>query len=888
MPPSTGMRFGRYELLTPIGVGGMGEVWRARDHDLQRDVAVKFLPEPFAGDAVRLNRFAQEARAASQLNHPNIVTIHEFGETSDPPYIVMELVQGRTLRELVADGGPPGVRRLLEIGAQVADGLAKAHAAGIVHRDLKPENVMVTDDGFVKILDFGLAKLRADDSGERRPWVDSRAPTWPDSASPKTAAGVVLGTVGYMSPEQARGGVVDYRTDQFTLGAMLYELATGRQAFHRESPPQTLAAIIEDEPEPIATVSPAIPPPVRWLIEGRCLAKDPAERYASTLDLARDLRQLREHVSETLSSPSAVSRLRRLAPLSRRALLLALPLVALAVLLPALASHLPDRIATALHLRPLPAEKRLVVLPFRPIGGEPDLAAAADGTFYLVSTRLASLERYQGSLAVEPPGNVLQARVASAEQAEQALGANLVVTGSVRSVPGGTRYTATLEDTRSRKVLRAGEAAALDELVDLIVHMLELELGPDARSALRASDAGAAEAATLTAQGLAYKPYADGRTALERYDQSQSLAHAIELFGRALERDPRYALAHAALGEAYWRLYVIEKRPELVELAERHCARAIGLDDLLAPAWLTLGVVHAGTGRADQALDDLRRALDRDPRSAEAHRELAYAYQRLARWDEAEAAYRAAIALRPQSWAAYNYFGQFLTQRGRYKEAETAFRQALARAPENARAWANLGAALIYQQRMAEAEEALRHALRVHAGPDAVSNLGSLQFYQGHYADAARTFESATALGTRDYRMWRNLGVARYWAPGERAKAAEAYRQAIPLAEAERKVDPRNALLVAELADCHAMVGEATAARALATEAASLAPADGNTAQVVAGVFEQLGERRSALEHLARALRSGYSRSLIDADPSFAELRKDPRYAALAETQKKG
>ena len=173
MPPTSGMRFGRYELATRIGAGGMGEVWRAHDQDLHRDVAVKFLPERFAADSLRLGRFSQEARAASSLNHPNIVTIHEIGETSGMPYIVMELVQGHTLRELVLDGRPLPVRRLLEIGAQMADGLAKAHAAGIVHRDLKPENVMVTDDGFVKILDFGLAKLRSDASGERQQWFDS-------------------------------------------------------------------------------------------------------------------------------------------------------------------------------------------------------------------------------------------------------------------------------------------------------------------------------------------------------------------------------------------------------------------------------------------------------------------------------------------------------------------------------------------------------------------------------------------------------------------------------------------------------------------------------------------------------------------------------------------
>ena len=307
MPPSAGLRFGRYELLSRLGAGGMGEVWRARDHDLHRDVAVKFLPERFAADANRMGRFAQEARAASSLNHPNIITIHEIGQTSGLPFIVMEVVEGHTLRELIPsrEGRPLALRRLLEIGAQIADGLAKAHAAGIVHRDLKPENVMVTADGFVKVLDFGLAKLRGEGREGQEQWFDSAAPTWPESPSPQTAVGAVLGTAGYMSPEQARGRAVDYRSDQFTLGAILYEMATGHQAFRRETSAQTIAAIIDATPEPIATLNPQVPPPLRWLIEGRCLAKDPNERYAATQDLARELRDLRERLSGSDASSSS-------------------------------------------------------------------------------------------------------------------------------------------------------------------------------------------------------------------------------------------------------------------------------------------------------------------------------------------------------------------------------------------------------------------------------------------------------------------------------------------------------------------------------------------------------------------------------------------------------
>ena len=270
----------------------MGEVWRARDSRLAREVAIKVLPSELAADQERLKRFEKEARSASSLNHPSIVTIYEVGQAESVSYIAMELVEGKTLRELLLSG-PLSIKRLLQIGTQVADGLARAHEAGIVHRDLKPENVMVTKDGLAKILDFGLAKLThaGPGSGDQ-----TNLPT-----QTATTPGVVMGTVGYMSPEQATGNPVDYRSDQFSLGSLLYEMATGTKAFQRKTAVETLSAIIRDEPEPVGTANSQVPPPLRWVIE-RCLAKDPEERYASTRDLARELATVRDHLSEAFSS----------------------------------------------------------------------------------------------------------------------------------------------------------------------------------------------------------------------------------------------------------------------------------------------------------------------------------------------------------------------------------------------------------------------------------------------------------------------------------------------------------------------------------------------------------------------------------------------------------
>ncbi len=288
MTLSAGTRLGPYEILAPIGAGGMGEVYRAKDPRLGREVAIKVLPASFSQDADRLHRFEQEARSASALNHPNIITIHEIGAADSTSYIAMEFVDGTSLRELLAAGALPG-KRLLDVAVQIADGLAKAHGVGIVHRDLKPENVMVSKDGFVKLLDFGLAKLFTA--------PQEQVSGMPTVVQQETQPGTVMGTVGYMSPEQASGRPVDFRSDQFALGSILYEMATGKRAFQRGTAAQTLAAIIQDDPEPVVQVNPRAPAPFRWIVE-RCLAKDPDERYASTRDLARDLKSVREHISE--------------------------------------------------------------------------------------------------------------------------------------------------------------------------------------------------------------------------------------------------------------------------------------------------------------------------------------------------------------------------------------------------------------------------------------------------------------------------------------------------------------------------------------------------------------------------------------------------------------
>ena len=276
---------GHYRVLGKIGCGGMGVVYEAEDLKLGRHVALKFLPEELAEDPESLQRFRREARSASALNHPNICTVYEVDEANGRAFIAMELVEGKTLRELLVSGSLP-MRKAIEIAAQVAEGLTKAHEAGIAHRDLKPENLMVSHDGFVKILDFGLAKLAS--PSENVGYVARHV---------ADAPGLVLGTVGYMSPEQASGQQLDFRSDQFSFGLVLYEMVTGKRAFQRSTAAETLVAILREQAEPIGTQNRDAPAPLCWAIE-RCLAKEPDKRYVSTRDLARELAAIRDRFSE--------------------------------------------------------------------------------------------------------------------------------------------------------------------------------------------------------------------------------------------------------------------------------------------------------------------------------------------------------------------------------------------------------------------------------------------------------------------------------------------------------------------------------------------------------------------------------------------------------------
>jgi tetratricopeptide (TPR) repeat protein len=875
------MRFGRYELLSTLGAGGMGEVWRARDQDLHRDVAVKFLPERFAADATRLGRFAQEARAASSLNHPNIVTIHEIGETSGLPYIVMELVEGHTLRELILtrESHPFTTRRLLEIGAQIAEGLAKAHSAGIVHRDLKPENVMVTADGFVKVLDFGLAKLRGDGSGGQEQWFDSAAPTWPGSPSPQTAVGAVLGTAGYMSPEQARGRAVDYRSDQFTLGEILYEMATGRQAFRCETPAQTIAAIIDDPPEPLATLSPALPPPARWIIE-RCLAKEPAERYASTLDLARELRNVRERLPEVDSSGSAPhgTGMARVPPAWRRTA--GIGLAALAIL--ALAGgvlELWKRSGPGTPGRP----PVVAVLPLTNLTGQEEYDRAAVGIAEVVVAALAEINGVQ--VLSRPSTLAYRDRKGDLPGVARALDASYLLDGVLQRSQDRLRVSLSLVRSPSNVVEWSGTFdGAFPQLFEL-----QSRVADGVANALRVSITPAERAridARPTASPSAWEEYTSALALLDRVDRPGNAERAITHLKAALEADARFAGAHAALGRACWDRYRETGDDTWADRARDAVQEALRLAPEDVEARLALAVIYRGRGKPKEALEETRKALAQRPSSDDALRQLAYLLLDAGEGDAALDAARRALAQRPGFGENHSAVGWVHFHAGRFGEAAAAYRRQAELQPDNAWAFQMLGTSLMMEGDLDGAIAPYREAIRL--GPDARAwaNLGAVYYAQGKRPDAVRAYEEAVRLEPASGTIRRSLGDARAKA-GDAAGARADWQAAIARSRAALSTNPRDPRQLKNVAICLAKLGEREEALRAAGLALEAGPASADARYGVAMVHALVGDPNQALALLGQALELGASPSLAEQDDELAAVRALPGFRPLLEKAKK-
>ena len=855
MGPRIGQTISHYRILEELGSGGMGVVYKAEDTRLKRVVALKFLPPDMTRDERAKRRFVREAQTASALDHANICSIHEIDETPDGQlFICMACYDGETLNKRV-ERGPLPVDEAMRIVGKVAEGLAKAHSSGIVHRDIKPGNIMLTRDGEVKIMDFGLAKLRG--------------------TTKITRTGMTMGTFVYMSPEQAKGIDVDGRSDIFSLGVVLYELLTGRIPFEAEQEVAAIYQILHTDPRPVTNFRRDIPPRLPEVID-KALQKDVSTRYQTASELRDDLVSVAEG-----AKPIWAKRPHPYLALAA-AFAVCVGAAALFALSPA------SRQAVKRIFQKDSGEIHLAVLPFENVGDDPVNEAFCEGLMETLTNQLSQLEQFHGSLWVVPASEVRKRRIESPSEARKALGVNLVVTGAVQRFADRFRVTLNLIDPTEGETPRQLAATMIDDSMaklsvlqdDTVIRlagMLNVKLLPQAEVLVTAGG---------TAVSTAYEFYLQGLGYIRRYEKKENIDRAIASFEKAIGQDSLYALAYAGLGEAYWRKYKDSMDLQWIHPALANCQRAVELNNLLAPAHVTLGMVRAGTGEAANAIPEFERALALEPTSAEAYRGLAYAYAEMGQPAEAESTYRRAIKMKPDYWGGYNDFGVFYFRRGIYKEAVPQFRKVIELTPDNIFGYNNLGACYfnLGQTEVGQTEEARKlfeRSIAIEPNYRAFSNLSTIYYAQGRYAEAAATCEKALKLNDTSYLTWATLANAYFWTPGQRDSSLQCYRRAAEMAEEQRKLTPREPLLLTSLAGYYAVLGKNDRASSLVEQALEIAPDISRVTYFAGHTYEQVGERDKALEWIGKALETGYPKSDVERDPWLGELRKDERFQEL-------
>jgi len=850
MPVEPGSRLGSYEILGPLGAGGMGEVWRARDTRLQREVALKVLPKAFAEDAERLLRFTREAHVLASLNHPGIGAIYSFEQIDGTHFLGLELVPGETLKQRIARGPIP-VSEALGIARQIADALETAHGKGILHRDLKPANVKVTPDGRVKLLDFGLAKAF---TAERNSPEISQSPT---AAADGTRQGLILGTASYMSPEQARGRLLDARSDLWSFGCLLYEMLAGRKAFDGETLSDILVAILDRDPNWDALPA-ATPPPVRDLLHG-LLEKNVDQRW-------RDVRDVKAALDGAFASHSTMQTHAR-GPVDRRPLRWA---AAGGVVIAALL------VAFLLRTRSgdgaLPKEKYLAIMPFKDLSGRPDGQLVVDGLTESFRARLTKL-RVRGLMVMAAAGGAVGDDPAHFAQDH---GANLVLTGVFRRQENQIRLTYSMLAVGSPGILAADEIAgnATDQFG------LEDRLVESVVASLRVHLEGEGKGAAARQRPAESEPYYKALGLLRRYDDPRSLLAAIDLLN-GIAGGERSPLVQAALGRAWIERYRSTKDPAAAEAARAAVQHAIALDDGSPEAHLASGQLLTMMGRPREAVVEIRRAIERQAPSADGLLALGDALLDAGAAAEAEATYRRAVTLNALYWAGYNRLGAMFFERGDLTGALEAFRQADQKNPSVPRVLSNMGGILLRLGRLEEAGSALRRSIALSPTAGAWSNLGTCEYLLGRYPESAHAFEQAIGLVPRDLRYRVSAGDAYRLAPGLAEKARASYDKALELADAEHAVHPLDAASLALVAKAEVRTDRREAAQKTIQEALALQP-ENHTVLFRAAIVENvLGRKAEALALLRKAVERGMGTTQIARDPEFADLKDNSEFQKL-------
>ncbi|HUP59666.1 MAG TPA: protein kinase [Thermoanaerobaculia bacterium] len=721
-----GTRLGAYEIVSPLGSGGMGEVYRAHDVRVDRDVAIKVLPQRLARDDDARARLAREAKAVAQISHPNVLALYEFEQEGDLAYVVTELLEGETLREHLT--GAMSWRRAVEIGAAIADGLSAAHAKGIVHRDLKPENVFITNDGRVKILDFGLARSRPKPTSP----IDDSQPTERLHSDEIESDSNVIGTVGYMAPEQLRAELVTPATDIFALGCILHEAVSGRKAFRADTAIDTMTAVLRDDLPALSESGERVPYELDRIVQ-RCVEKNPAARFQSARDLAFALRSI------GTGSESVEPRKRRpYAWIAAIALALAVisTLIGVAVLRARRAANAPIR--------------SLAVLPFANDTSDPANEYLSDG---ITETLINNLSRIP-DLAVVSRASVFRykGKPPAPQEAARELKVQAVLTGRIVRPHDELIISTELIDGRTNRHLWGQQfRTKLDDLSTAqaaisreIAEQLRLELSAPTRARV---------AKRHTASGEAYRQYLHGRYELNKRT-GEAFERAIGHFRDAIARDPQYALAYAGLADAYILQSIYNEAPPAtaLPLAREAARRALAIDDTLAEAQTSLAYFEMNFGSdLAAAAEEFERAIALNPNYATAHQWYSRCLVEMKRYDDAIRAIRRAESLDPLSLIIIAELGGVYADAGRLDEAIAECKRALALEPDFAFGHYVLAGAYLKQRRHDDAIREATLAWNLGGDPRSLVRVGVSQAAAGRTQDAQRTLATLEELSKKRF-----------------------------------------------------------------------------------------------------------------------------------------
>jgi len=851
-----GQLLSHYRILETLGAGGMGVVYRAHDERLNRDVALKVLPTETTNSEIDRKRLHKEALALSKLSHPHIAQVYDFDVQNGIAFLVMEYVRGNTLAKTLIEGPLPE-EDAINVGLQIASALKDAAEVGIVHRDLKPSNVMLSLKKDVKVLDFGLAKLLRTSEME----ITQSCDDLPDAA----------GTLPYMSPEQLRSEPADFRSDIYSLGAVLYEAATGKRPFISTNPATLIADILSKTPESPSNLNSNVSGGFENIIL-RCLAKEPAKRYQGASELNIALESL--HSSTSSNQAAQLSRRRQVQVALSLAVLIIIGLVCFVTIwrrhktLPVVDSSRPNELA---------------ILPLNLAPSDSDTAAFNNGLVETLTSRLTQLSANH-PLQVVPASEVRAFGVTNLEEARQQFGATLGLELSVERSGQMVRVNYALIDVNRHRQLQGDTITASaadpfgleDRVADSVVNALRIELNPNERISF---------AEHGTSQPRAFDYYLQGRGYLQEFHKPENIESAIAEFDHALDEDPNYALAYAGLGEAFWRKYQYSTNPEWVDKAKSACERSISLKTNQAAGHNCLGIVYSGTGSYEKAIEQYQTALVIQPTDDNAYNGLAVAYSHLNKSEEAEKTFKTAINLRPSYWAGYNWLGELYLQQGRFKDAEGMFSEVIALAPDSFVGYTNLGSTYLNQGRYEEAIPLLKRSVEIRQTAETSSNLATAYFGLRQFEKAARMYEQATKLDNLNYEVWGNLADAYYWTPGMRQLAPSAYQTAISLARKKLQVNSRDANLLGYLAGYYAMVGDRKDSLVYLDRALIVAPRNPEVLLDAAEVHNQLGDKDAAVFWSQKAISAGISPSVLRDSPTFDNLRTDLRFEHLVDSK---